>query len=225
MKLSNRLLINLSLVPKGTSVADIGCDHAYCSIYLIEQDLSNKVIAMDINKGPLERAKAHIEEAGMEDRIQCRLSDGMEKLIPGEVDTAVISGLGGNLMIRILSAYPYVTDELKYLVLQPQSDIGLVRRFVQEIGFHIERELACKEGKFYFSFLCAKGKEEEKWSEEDYLYGKKLIESKDETLKEFLNDKKRTLQDIVDKLDEDNPEVSNLREKIHTIDKALIRME
>ena len=77
MELSKRLTAVAGLVTEGASVADIGTDHGYIPIHLIEQNLSPKVIAMDINEGPLERARIHIAGYGMSDRIETRLSDGL----------------------------------------------------------------------------------------------------------------------------------------------------
>ena len=95
IKLSKRLQTVAHQVKCGGVAADIGCDHGFTSIYLIEQGLAKHVIAMDINEGPLERAKEHIREYGMEADIETRLSDGTAKLAPGEADTLLISGMGG----------------------------------------------------------------------------------------------------------------------------------
>ena len=87
---------------EGASVADIGTDHGYIPIHLIEQNLSPKVIAMDINKGPLERARIHIAGYGMSDRIETRLSDGLAAVKPKEVEEMIVAGMGGGLVIHIL---------------------------------------------------------------------------------------------------------------------------
>ena len=103
MELSKRLYAVAGLVTKGASVADIGTDHGYIPIYLIEQGISPKAIALDINKGPLERARMHIVGHGLKDRIETRLSDGLEAVMPGEVDTMIAAGMGGGLIIKILT--------------------------------------------------------------------------------------------------------------------------
>ena len=90
--LSKRLLTAVGMITKGNIVADVGCDHAYTSIYLCKEKIASKVIAMDVNKGPLIGAKAHIEEAGLIDSISLRLSDGLEKLSKDEVDTVLLCG-------------------------------------------------------------------------------------------------------------------------------------
>ena len=111
-------------------VADIGCDHGFVPIYLVKQLISPKAIAMDIGKGPLQRAAGHIQESGLEDRIETRLSNGMEQLKIGEVDTVILSGIGGPLMIQILEAGKEVVQSLKELVLSPQSEVEEVRRYL-----------------------------------------------------------------------------------------------
>ena len=150
MELSDRLQAVASLVTAGHRVADIGTDHAYIPIYLLQEGLAESAIAMDVNEGPLKKAEEHVKENGMEGKIRLRLSDGFEKLEPFEADTAVIAGMGGPLMIRILSAYPEVTRSLKELVLQPQSEIAKVRAFLLEEGFlFIQEDMVKDDGKYY----------------------------------------------------------------------------
>ncbi len=102
IELSKRMYMVASMVDKGGSVADIGCDHAYVSIYLIEQNIAAKVIAMDVRTGPLDIAKKNINSHGLSDKIEVRLSDGLEKLSIGEVNTVIIAGMGGQLIIDII---------------------------------------------------------------------------------------------------------------------------
>ena len=103
VKLSKRLEVVASSVGSGGTVADIGCDHGFTSIYLTENKMAKCGIAMDINKGPLEKAKIHIEQAGLKDKIETRLSNGLDKLEIGEADTILISGMGGALITEILT--------------------------------------------------------------------------------------------------------------------------
>ena len=102
MELSKRLTKVASLVTEGASVADIGTDHGYIPIYLIENQIAARAIALDINKGPLERARMHIVGHGLKGQIETRLSDGLKEVKPGEVDTMIAAGMGGGLVIKIL---------------------------------------------------------------------------------------------------------------------------
>ena len=150
MELSGRLQAVASLVTAGHRIADIGTDHAYIPIFLVQEGRSDSAIAMDVNEGPLKKAEEHVKESGMEGRIEMRLSDGLEKLEPGEADTAVIAGMGGPLMLRILKAYPKTVGSLRELVLQPQSETAKVRAFLLEEGFlFIQEDMVKDDGKYY----------------------------------------------------------------------------
>ncbi|MCH5281363.1 MAG: SAM-dependent methyltransferase [Lachnospiraceae bacterium] len=150
MELSIRLQAVADAVSAGKKPADIGCDHGYVSLYLVREKRCAKVIAMDLRKGPLERAGANIERYGLSDYIETRLSDGMEALKEGEADALILSGMGGRLCIRILqTGFSRLGKEFE-LVLQPQSDIELVREFLRQQEFEIADEnMVIDEGKFY----------------------------------------------------------------------------
>ena len=151
--LSERLRAVTELVTKGNRVADIGCDHAYTSIYLVEKGIAPYAVAMDINAGPIERAKENVALYGLTDKIAVRRSDGVKELGVGEADTLLITGMGGLLMKKILSDKPEVTNMAKELVLQPQSEVEELRRFLHSISFVITAEQMRKEdGKFYVMF-------------------------------------------------------------------------
>lgn len=139
MELSRRLYAVASLVTEGASVADIGTDHGYIPIYLVQKQIASKVIALDINGGPLERAKMHIIGHNLKGKIETRLSDGLQAVEPGEVDTIIAAGMGGGLIIRILEEGREVVDQLKACVLQPQSEIWKVRKFLAGSGHGYHR--------------------------------------------------------------------------------------
>ncbi len=195
--LSERMLRTAGFVSRGNRTADVGCDHAYTSIYLVEQGIAPQVIAMDVNAGPLSRAKENVGKFGMEEKIELRLSDGLAKLLPGETDTVLIAGMGGPLMERILSAYPETVATVKELVLQPQSELGAFRRFVQSIGFRItEEDMLFEEGKYY-TIIRAEHGEDDVWTEEEYLYGKRLRETAMPVLAMFLEEERRKVYDVL----------------------------
>lgn len=186
MKISNRLIEVSKCVTPGYRVADIGTDHGYVPIYLMDNKLASYVIAMDVNKGPLERAEINIRENGYEDVIETRLSNGFEKLNVGETDIAVIAGMGGELIKKILIEGKEVVDSLNELVLSPHSDIDAVRKYLHEIGFRINYEkMLIDEEKFYTILKVQKGKDKD-YSEVEYKYGAILLDNKDLILKEFL---------------------------------------
>lgn len=150
MLLSDRMLAVVGLVQPCNAIADIGCDHGYVAMELIRRHICDKVIAMDINRGPLEQAKSNIREYGMQEYIETRLSDGTEALQNGEVDGIVCAGMGGKLIIHILTQNEELTKGLQQLILQPQSEIYEVRNFLREAGYRIDKEdMICEDGKYY----------------------------------------------------------------------------
>lgn len=232
MQLSNRLLAAAGMVTKGNIVADIGCDHAYTSIYLCQTGIAPSVIAMDVNKGPLAGAKAHVEEAGLSSRIDIRLSDGLQKLVPGEADTVLLCGMGGLLMIKILSDYPEATASLKELILQPQSEVGEVRHFLHKQGYEITKEHMLKEdGKFYVMMRAVKAAGPQAYETEcDYRYGKLLMEEQHEVLEEYLERERRLRLDVLAALEGQDTENARLRREslnreFSLIEEAVSRMK
>ena len=125
MQMSKRLQAVADLVTEGDRIADIGTDHGYVPIFLLERARIPSAIAMDINRGPLERAKKHIREHSLEDRVKLRLSDGVKALKEDEADAVVIAGMGGGLIVKILREGKEVLESVRELVLQPQSEIRL----------------------------------------------------------------------------------------------------
>ena len=150
MELSIRLKTVAEAVTPGNRVADIGTDHGYVPIYLVKNNLSPGGIAMDVNKGPLEKAKEHIRAEKLSGKIATRLGNGLAPLEPGETDTVVTAGMGGDLICKILKAKPEFLIEGKELILQPQSEWFKVRQILKEYRYQIEKEWFLKEdGKYY----------------------------------------------------------------------------
>lgn len=198
IKAAGRLGCIISNVKSGGIVADIGCDHAFTSICLVEKGLAKSAIAMDINKEPLNRAAQHIREAGLSHCIITRLSDGAKELSEGEADTILISGMGGALVTKILEESINVTKSVKELVLSPQSEIYLVRHFLHGNGFKIVHEDMVKEhGKFYVVIRAVPGKEQYQ-DETGYIYGRYLINNENPVLEEFLLKEQKRIRSVLD---------------------------
>lgn len=197
MKLSERLTRVAANVTYHGVVADVGCDHGFTSIHLIQTKQAVRAIAMDVNKGPLERAKEHILSHGLEEQITVSLSDGLEKLEPNQADTILISGMGGLLICRILTQHSTVTKSAKELVLSPQSDVAAVRRCIHELGFLISHEeMVYDQGKYYVIIRAVPG-EEQYLSEQEYIYGKQLIDSKDAVFIRFMEEENRRIEKVL----------------------------
>lgn len=186
MQLSTRLLAVADMASGAVGLADIGTDHAYVPIYLAERGGLDHAVAMDVNRGPLMRAREHIRQHHLEDRIATRLSDGARELRPGEADTAVIAGMGGALTVRILAQGRENLRGVGALVLQPQSEVESVRRFLHREGYRIERENMVKDDGKYYPLMRAVPGAQEPWEDFEYRYGRHLIRQKNPVLREFL---------------------------------------
>ena len=160
--LSKRLQMLADMVGDGNSLADVGCDHGFLSIWLVQQGKCPRALAMDVRKGPLAAATSHVEECGLSAYIETRLSDGLMAYRQGEADTVVCAGMGGPLMAKILSDSMEKAKSLKELILQPQSEIREFRTFLREKGFRIVAEDAViDEGKYYFCMKAVPVKDTE----------------------------------------------------------------
>ncbi len=148
-KLSDRLNALAAMVSPGNRLADVGCDHGYIPIALCLAGKIPSAVAMDINEGPLSRAREHIAEYGLEESIEARRSDGIGKLGEDEADTVLVAGMGGLLIVRILTERD-IPVSVTELVLSPHSEVSEVRRCVRELGFSVaDEDMVLEDGKFY----------------------------------------------------------------------------
>ena len=162
INISERLKCVAGLVNKGARVADIGTDHAYLPIYLVQNGISNKVYACDVRKEPLMRAKLHIDEYGLSDKITTQLCDGLKGINKGDVDTVTICGMGGKLMKNILKAGIDKLGDNTQLVLSAQSELRDFRKYLLETGIYIKSEhMLLEDGKYYFIFDCVYNTQDE----------------------------------------------------------------
>ena len=217
MEMGKRLQTLVDMVKPGQRVADIGCDHAYVSIALAK-DKDCSVIAADIKEGPLETAKENIKEAGLTDKIETRLSDGLAEFSKGEVDAVVIAGMGGHLIIDILKA---AGDKLRpgiQLVLSPQSDLRLVRYELRKLNCFIEKEACISEGgKWYFVLNAKVGMNlpmpvSDEEASMDMMYGSWLPEHPTEEFREYLVWEARGLEDLLQSLSKQKTPAAKARQ-------------
>lgn len=224
MQLSQRLSSVASMVTAGNCLADVGTDHGYVPIYLYERKIIPHAIAMDVNRGPLERAKLHIAESGMSEAIETRLSDGLAALRAGEADTVLIAGMGGPLMIRILSSFPEVTASLKELVLQPQSEIESVRVWLYEQGYEIvEEHMVFEEGKYYPMFRAVKNPDAKRLSKLEYRFGRLEVLKELPVLRDYLTREIKNKREIIHKLEAES--TSKAFGRIQEIKEELMDLE
>jgi len=183
--MKKRLLTIADMVSQGCRIADIGTDHGFLPIELVRSGKVPYAIAMDIVNGPLSRAKEHILAAGLDDRIECRLSDGFDKLNPGEADTAIIAGMGGDLIADIIARKPDVVNEL---ILSPHTHYEKVRKALRDAGYSIIEERMIIDLDKYYVFIRAikdPSVKDEAITMYDY-FGPLLIKNKDKILHAYL---------------------------------------
>lgn len=151
IELSERLSTLCGMVKKGSRLVDVGCDHGFVPIFLVQNGICPHVLAMDVRTGPLSRAQEHISEYGLNEYIDTRLSDGLDKYRRGEADALICAGMGGKLMLRILLEAGEKTGDFSEMVLQPQSDLFEFRNRLRINGYYIaDEEMVLEGGKYYF---------------------------------------------------------------------------
>ncbi len=196
MKLSERLAAVAALITKGNSIADIGTDHGYIPIYMAMSGSTDKAIAMDVNEGPLLRARDNINKYKVEKLVTTRLSDGLNRLKPYEAESIVIAGMGGLLIEKILKANTATAHSARELILSPHSDSDVVRHYLITNNWQIDAEtMVYDEGKYYTVLRAVNGRMNAlaPW---ELMYGRELLNEHNLVLYEYLNtelDKKNTI--------------------------------
>ncbi|MBF7097713.1 tRNA (adenine(22)-N(1))-methyltransferase [Alkalibacter mobilis] len=178
MKLSNRLQKVADFIEQDSIVVDVGTDHGYIPIYLIENKISKYVYATDINQGPLNSAKIQIEEHGYQDFIEPMLSNGLKKMIGVKPTQIIIAGMGGVLIKEIIADSLEMAKKADSLVLQPMTGQDELRKYLLSAGFEILDEELAKEKHRIYQIILAKytGKIDDSWNEIDFYLGKRLLE-------------------------------------------------
>lgn len=147
MKLTKRLETALAITPMSRTIADVGTDHGYLAVALVEMEKAHRVIAIDVNEGPLQSAQAYVEEQNMTMRVECRLGNGLTVTEKGEIDGAIMCGMGGFLMKDIIESGP---ELLPYYVLQPQNGRRELRQWLVKAGYGITDERLVYEGRHFY---------------------------------------------------------------------------
>lgn len=150
MELSARLNTIASMIPKGASIADIGTDHGFLPVWLAKNGVCSRIFACDLRAAPLKKAKDNAQKYGVSGRIEFLECDGLSEIEPESVDTIVIAGMGGETIAPILSKAQWVKNRRYRLLLQPMNDAELLREYLYENGFDIEREILIRDaGRLY----------------------------------------------------------------------------
>lgn len=217
MRISQRLTALANLVPQGMRAADIGTDHGLLPCYLITENISPSVIAVDINKGPLEKAEHNIDLYNLKGLVETRLGDGLKALKPQEAEAIIIAGMGGGTMVEILNGSREVADAAGRLIFQPMTGSEAVRRWLQDNGLAIiEEDLIYEEGRI-FEIIAAEKGEMPKLSQAELNFGPILIRKKHPLLNDLLEKELAALQEIIKQLAKSNSEEA--QEKSHSFKK------
>lgn len=184
LPISARLLACCEYIVPGCRVADVGCDHGYLAIHLLQSGTARSVIAADINPGPLQSAVENAEKYGVRENISFHLSDGVQS-IPRDFDTLVCAGMGGDTMISILDAAPWLRSESYRLVLQCQSKTPMLRRYLSENGWRIEKENVLRDGRFLYTVMAVSYAPGERLTPGQCHFPPALLDAPAQTLKDY----------------------------------------
>lgn len=183
MKINNRLKMIGDLVQANSFCLDVGCDHALLDIYLVKRNEGINAIASDIKEGPLEQAKKNIKREHLEDKIETRLGDGLSTY-SDEVDTVIISGMGGRNIIGICKNNLKVFKKVDTYIISPNNYQEDVKRFFCKNGYYIDNEELVKDSNFIYQIIIFK-KGKKKYSKKDYFFGPILLEKKGKLFNEY----------------------------------------
>lgn len=216
-----------SMVTAGNRLADVGTDHGYVPIVLVQEGKVPEAIAMDINAGPLERANEHIAENHLQDKIRTIQCDGLAGLKPGEADTILIAGMGGELVIHILSEGETVCRAAKELVLQPQSELHKVRSYLRMNNYRIvDEDMILEDGKYYPMMRVVTDYHNDCWDKMEAsvvaacdIYGPLLLKNGNPILRKYLVREFRQLQNICSSLENQPQTEGIIRRKAELMDK------
>jgi tRNA (adenine22-N1)-methyltransferase len=187
-------------------VADVGTDHGFVPICLVERGIAARALALDVREGPLERAKEHVQRKGLDKKIDLRLGDGLKPLAPMEADMVVISGMGGELMLRILREGELVRPFVSRWIFSPQSELALFRHGLEELGLSICHETMVEEEGKYYTIMVAQPGQMSYSHEYCYRYGEILIQSGSLVLTGFLEREIAQLKKIQKRLEKEGSE-------------------
>jgi len=222
----NRLECIVSMVEKCMIAADIGTDHGYVAEMLLKEGICHKVIATDLNKGPLKRAMEHLSRSNLTERCDFRLGSGLKVLKEGEADAIIIAGMGGDMISNILETSKDLALKADQLILQPMTAVETLRRYLAENGFAIIDEKIAKEYHHYYFIIKAKKGFIKYEDPIFYEISRILTEKKDPIMLEYINKVLNTNKNIIASLEktgkvEYNEKIENLRKKNDKIEELL----
>lgn len=222
--ITERLKTAAEMIGQANILCDIGCDHGYLPIYLIQNEQIQFAYACDLRDGPLKTASRNIRDFHMKEQIQTVKSDGLHELNQLSFDVISICGMGGRLIAEILERDKEIALRAKKLVLQPMSEIPVLRKFLGENGFVItEERLALEDRRFYVLLSVTPGEETNR-EEMDYILGRKLFLRSDSLTKAYLKKETERFQAILEARggEKNAPEIHRILSELKKYAKIII---
>ncbi len=198
--ISLRLRCCADMIPADARVADIGTDHGYLGIHLLTQGLVRYVAACDLREGPLQSAQHNAAQYHTEEHMEFFLSDGLQKVEPDSVDTIVCAGMGGDLIIQILSAAPWLQNDRYTLILQPQTGIQDLRAWLGSHGFYEERAELVQDSGFIYCVLRLRWGRGMQLTPGQQFVSPTLLASRNPLLPEYMTRLRQSLMRIIEGL-------------------------
>ena len=187
MRLSKRLKLIADKVPSCHTLTDIGSDHAYIPIHLIENNICKKAIVTDIKDGPNLVAQKNIKKFDMQKRIEILKGSGLKPIKEKETEIIIIAGMGGIQITEILENDLEKAKKSRLIILQPMNYTEIVRKWLNNNGFKISDEELNKDDKrLYVVISCFYTGQKNTFSEYDCYIGRSLIEKNDPLLLDYI---------------------------------------
>ena len=190
MRINARLKKIGDLVEANSFCLDVGCDHALLDIYLVKQNKNIKAVASDVAEGPLEQAKKNIKRERLENEIEVRLGDGLDTYSE-EINTIIISGMGGKNIIGILKRNPKVLKKIETLMISPNNYQEDVKRYCCKNGFMIQNEEFVRDKNFIYQIIIFK-RGKKKYNKKEYFFGPVFLEKKGPLFREYYEKEKKS---------------------------------
>ena len=224
IKINDRLLTAIAFVRQGKNFADIGTDHAYLPIYLMQNGTIANAVAADINRGPLEKAEENISKYGFTKSISTVLCDGLTKINPECVDDIAIFGMGGELIVKIIDEASWLKDGDKRLILQPMTHPEKLREYLTQNGFMIIGEtLSIDRGKIYQTICAQYDGIVRDYDAFTYAFGEHILKNKSDLLIRLMEATKQKLERKIFGKKEGGEDVSYEEELLDNINEYIAR--
>lgn len=226
IRLDSRLAAVASLVRDESTVADIGTDHAYLLAYLLQEGKIKKGIAADLRKGPLENARKTLIDCGQLENVKLILSDGLDEIKEGDCDEITIAGMGGILIKEILERTSWIYDKNIHIIAQPMTHSEVLRKFLVENGFVIDKEVAATDGKRHYCIISAYFDGEKRICENWYAYIGELVKNSDEVSDMYINKVISALEKKLEAIKSAGvPDVDNIEITLNEIKQKISEVE